>query len=663
MNEKILKYALENPHSFTIEINELKMDKETRIIPMTFFKPYIVTKWWGNLKLLFKSKNVELKRWKQKQGAPFLKDHIMEDQRGIILNGYLDKEGTLGGDVKFSRNSPGEELMTDIVDGIRPYSSVGFDIKKIKEMSVDDMTDEEKDIAITTQMPVYEIELWEPLEGSSVYSGAIPTVGAFGYDYYDLKKKEEIIKFLNEFNLPIKFEQQLNLNSNIKTKDTKMEKTPEQLAEETRLANEKAAIKLKEESRLKEEQRVTAIDALAKDYKDKVKVVNLDDHANLYKRTGKSAEAFGNFIVEKIEKQSQEAIAQGHVNVTMKNLSEYNVARAFQSAKDGSKCFERDVSEQASKQLGVNARGIVIPENVLVMKKMSLMSARELKHLGLTLFDLTVGGALTGAELVGLTHLVSEFIGVLYNRTLAFQLGVRRLPNQVGSISIPKMTSGATYGFAATETGNFAESTPGTAELNLSPHRGGTYVDVSTQSLVQMQPAIAGLVLDDLMMAVELGIDLAYFHGTGASGQPTGLALTSGIGSFGGPSIDWAGIVEAETDIEVANADIGTMAFATTPAVKAALKTRPILANISGPIWQPDNSVNGYGAFISNQITAGYAFFGVYSQSVVPMWGATEVIYDDKSLRVGGLVRFLIENFIDVGIRRAGCYTLATGVN
>jgi HK97 family phage major capsid protein len=226
------------------------------------------------------------------------------------------------------------------------------------------------------------------------------------------------------------------------------------------------------------------------------------------------------------------------------------------------------------------------------------------------------------------------------------------------------MTSGSTFGWAATETGNFAESTPATGELNLTPKRGGTYVDVSTQALIQMQPSVAALVMDDLMMAVELGIDLAYFHGTGASGQPTGLALTSGIGSFGGPTIQWEGVVEAETDIEVANADIGTMAFATTPAVKAVFKTRlKSSVGTTGFIADPDGSVNGFPVGVSNQISAGYAFFGVFSQSAIPMWGATEIVYDDKSLRVGGLVRFLIEAFIDVGIRRAGAYTLSTGTN
>lgn len=649
MNEKeILEKIHKEPSLRTLEINREMMDEEEMIMEFAASSEYPVRRWYGYEILDHKKSSIRMDRLKN--GAAVRDNHI-GDQIGIVEKAWVDSESKkIRVQVRYSKNSPrAKEIFLDLKDGIRKNVSMAYDVHKLE------LEKEDKDANVS----YYRMVDWEPIHVAHVPDGADPSVGIGRNNPTDDKIKQlvddEIQKRINE----------LNLNTKIRT-TTMTEKTPEQLAAlaaEAAEAEKKAAIKLNEENRLKEEQRIVAIDALAKDYKDRVKGVNLEDHANLYKRTGKTAEAFGNFIVEKIEKESQTAIAQGHVDITLKNLKDYDIARAFRSAKDGSKCFERELSEQAAKQLGMNARGIVIPENVLALKKLSMMSARELKEFGLTLRDLTVGGALTGAELVGLTHMVSEYVGVMYNRTLAFKLGVRRLSGQVGGLSIPKMTAGSTFGWAATETGNFSESTPATAELNLTPKRGGTYVEVSTQALVQMQPSVAALVMDDLMMAVELGIDLAYFHGTGASGQPTGLALTSGIGSFGGPGIDWEKVVDAETDIETANADVGTMAFVTTPAVKAALKTRPILANISGPIWQPDNTVNGYGGFISNQITAGYAFFGVFSQSVIPMWGATELVVDDKSQRIAGLVRFLVETFIDVGIKIPGSYTLSTGTN
>lgn len=667
MDEKLLKYALENPHSFTMEMNKVELDRENRIIPMTFFKPYLVKKWWGNLKLLAAKKNVDLKRWKQKQGVPFLQNHFIDDQRGIILNGYL-KEEVLGGDVKFSRNPPGEELMIDIEDGIRPYSSVGFDILKIRELPEDEMNDEEKSMAISTKMPVYEVYLWLPEEGSSVYSGAIPTVGAFSYDYYDLKKKEEIIEFANEFNLPIKFDQQIKLNSKTNIKENEM--TKEELAaqkeeeKKEKLEREKQVeIKIQQDKEAAEKLRKDTITKLADDYKDKVKGIKLNELKEDYINTGQPFQKFGELITDNIVKQATGKRGIGDVSLNGDEAQSYSVFKAFDSVITGAKCFERDISEQCAKQMEVSPKGIIVPYSAMMAAYARVLPHKFRKALK-EQFDLTVGGSGTGAELVGTDHLASEFIGILYNRALAFQLGVRQLPNLVGDISIPKMTAGSTFGWAATETGDFSESTPTTAELNLSPKRGGTWVDISTKQIRQSNPAVEGLVVDDLFMAMNLGIDLAFWHGTGSSGQPTGLFLTSGIGDFPGASMDLNAALAAQSDVEVANADVNTMSYVTDPTSRNLLRGRSIESGDAKRLVE-NNQLAGYPIQVSNQITAGYMAFGDYSQGVVGFWGAAELVKDTSSLaqRKQGLISILIEQFIDVGIRRTGAFSMADDVD
>jgi len=636
MNEKILKYAVENPHSFTMEINQVNADKENRIIPMTFFKPYVVTKWWGNLKLLFAKKNVDLKRWTQKQGAPFLKDHISEEQRGIILNGYLEKDGILGGDVKFSRNPSGEELMIDIMDGIRPYSSVGFDIKKIREMNANDMTDEEKQIAIDTQMPIYEVELWQPVEGSSVYSGAIPTVGAFGYDFYDLKKKEEILEFLKEFNLPIKFDQKINLFTT-KTKETKMEKTSEELA----LEQKQAAIKLGEENARKEEQRKTAITKLAIDYKEKVKGVNLDDLRDLYIKEGNDSREFAKQIGDLIISETK-AVAKPTVELTEREVKLYNPINALRTLFNPTmKCFEKELSEEYAKKSGQSPTGIFLLHNA-ILPKMGRNKKSEK-------FDLTAGGATSAAELVGVDHLGSMFIDYLYEKMVLDNLTL--MPGRKGNIEIPVLDASAGYGWAATETTAVAEGAPTTTERTASPKRGGRFIDITKQLMIQSDPSAESIFINDLLKALALGIQNAALNGTGANGQPTGIKLTSGIGAVGSiASMDWVKAVEFETLIDDALGDDTGMYYVTRRAHRGALKSRVKETGQATYICE-NNNVNGYQMRTTNLVTTGDMFFGDFSQVIVPMWDGVDLVIDPYTNAPSGLVRITANQLLDVIVR------------
>jgi HK97 family phage major capsid protein len=49
------------------------------------------------------------------------------------------------------------------------------------------------------------------------------------------------------------------------------------------------------------------------------------------------------------------------------------------------------------------------------------------------------------------------------------------------------------------------------------------------------------MVQSDLAQVVGLAVDLAVLNGSGASGQPTGIISTAGIGSVTGTSIAYRG--------------------------------------------------------------------------------------------------------------------------
>src|SRR5207253_11290540 len=62
----------------------------------------------------------------------------------------------------------------------------------------------------------------------------------------------------------------------------------------------------------------------------------------------------------------------------------------------------------------------------------------------------------------------------------------------------------------------------------LNPKDVGSVVDISRRLLLQSNPAVDGLLRDDIATAIGNAIDAGAINGSGASGQPTGILGVSG---------------------------------------------------------------------------------------------------------------------------------------
>ncbi|WP_105180734.1 phage major capsid protein, partial [Pseudoalteromonas sp. T1lg21] len=125
---------------------------------------------------------------------------------------------------------------------------------------------------------------------------------------------------------------------------------------------------------------------------------------------------------------------------------------------------------------------------------------------------------------------------------------------------------------------------------------------------------IEALVRNDIMEGLALALDSAGIKGTGAANQPTGIINTAGIGAVdltGG--VNWAKIVEFETDVAEANADSESMAYLMRPSMRGTLKTTEKAAGTAKFLWGDDNRVNGYQGVVGTQMDAGSILFGDFS--------------------------------------------------
>ena len=168
------------------------------------------------------------------------------------------------------------------------------------------------------------------------------------------------------------------------------------------------------------------------------------------------------------------------------------------------------------------------------------------------------------------TQAIPELIEMLRAEAVVFQMGATLLDNLSGSpVEIPKQTGGATAYWVG-ENEALTGSDPTLGQLQLTPKSVGCLVKLSNRLLRMSNPSAEQMVRQDIARVVSLAIDLAALRGTGAAGQPTGIANTAGINtkafSTNSPNFDY--FSDMEYELAVDNALRGKLGFVFHPCVK-----------------------------------------------------------------------------------------------
>lgn len=656
MNEQLKNYILSTPCKMAFQIDDESIknaNTETQTIPMTFAAPYYVERWYGILVLDYSPQAIILDRWKQ--GAPYLMDHNTEDQRGIILEGDLINS-KLNGKVKFSRSERGKELYQDIVDKIRPYTSMGFDILDIKEMTPEEMPDDLKNMAIEKQLPVFYVSKWMPFEGSSVALPANPEVGV-QYDYYDGKTPEEVKILSEKFGLQ-KLEQkqqQITINKEAQMSESAVQ-TQEQLQE---LQNKRKATFLNFGKAY--ENRVAG-------GKNTIEKLAEDTAVMFVSETDESAERkFRGALFTKVQDKENLETPISMVGMTEKNKEQYSIMRVIRHLVDGKEelGIEKDIHEEILKKKGgmTNKTGsICLPMDIFTRRVqytpelLNLMRARGMRS---ERFDQVVGTPSLGGYLVGTEHRAQDFIEYYYNLLIE---GFTILPGLQQNIDIPKQVGGSTISIPASEGGGFLETSITFGQLLLSPKEIGAFVEITRKLLVQSSPAIDALVSLDLMRQMALKTNKLALFGTGATGEPLGVFNTSGVGTFPGAGISRSAALEAMADIGSANV-VGTLKWLCNNATKALLMGRDQTAGYGQWLMDDQGVMVGFEDICSEQMAANYLALGKWDEVVVGQFGSMEILYDRNTLSNSGGLRIAVYDLIDCGLKHPGAVSYASDVS
>ena len=517
--------------------------------------------------------------------APLLLDHDPTQQIGVVESVTLDGSARrLRATVRFGKNGLAKDVFDDVEDGIRGNISVGYQINKLEKEGKE----------------TFRAVSWMPMEVSIVSIPADRTVGV-GRSAAD------------------------NLTTTVNA-------TP--IKEATMADFDMDAVKAE------------AARTASKETAEMFRLAAAHNKRELADKAVAAGRSLAEFRGELLEAIGNKPLDTQDVGLTTKEVRRFSLMTAIRAMANPTDRraqqearFEFEASAAAQRAYGTEARGLMIPTDVL-----RTWAKRDL--------NTTDDAALIATDFRG-----GDFIDVLRNASSVMQAGSTMLSGLKGNITIPKKTAASSAGWISTEGGAASESEFTDGSVTMTPKTLGAFTDLTRLMMMQSSLDIEALVRDDLSRALALAIDLGALQGSGSSGQPTGIKNVSGVNkptSFAAANPTFAEVVALETAVAEDNALLGNLAYILPASMYGALKTT---AKASGQglfvVEQPGNTINGYRAIVSNQVTSGDLFFGNFADLLVGMYGGLDILVDPYSSASSGNVRIRALQTVDVAVRNA----------
>lgn len=690
------------------------------MVEMAFASEMPYERWWG-IEVL-DMKGARLGRLNDGDGGPVLFNHNWNDLRGRHMPGSVraDKDGVLRGQISIPQATQATRDTVALIEAkTLTKASVGYQIHNIVEQTTKksgekierqidgktferllkdhrqvrdgreiggDMRAFQRALDETAgpieraedSPPIYRVVDWEPLENSLVTVPADPSVGVGR----SMDAQVTITQTTTVSGGDAAAVAQAMANA--KAQEVRQPLQPAAFKEKATMAENQAAAGVVAESEAQNraaaqpKQGPSAMD-LEKNRKRGIdnicKMMGIDDNIREHwVGTGLSIEDISDEAMQIQAQRSKETQSVAALGLSKQEAGRFSLFKAIQATADKNWTnagFELECSREVAKRMNkvVDPNRFYVPYEVQE-RQLDVRNGQTFgtgryrgEMLGTARRDLTVATTTAGGFLVETNN--TSFIEMLRNRAVAYRMGARRLSGLVGNVTVPKQTAAATAVWLANEASTLTESQQVFAQMALSPKTVGAYTEISRQLLLQSSPDAEGIVTSDLATVTSLAYDLGVLSGTGASGQPTGITATAGIGSVTGTSIAFAGVLEFQTDVATANVTPAQGGYVTTPAVASLLIQRVKYTSTASPMWEGnvwDGSMQGFPAMGTNQIAAASMLFGDWSQVVVAEWGVLEIEVNPYANFQAGILGVRAIVSMDCGLRYPASFSLATSI-
>lgn len=265
-------------------------------------------------------------------------------------------------------------------------------------------------------------------------------------------------------------------------------------------------------------------------------------------------------------------------------------------------------------------------------------------------------------------------IDFLRPQPLMSQIGATYLAGLTGNLRFPKNEGGIVASWEGETT-----TTPETANvygyLDSVPKRLSVTVPISLQNLMQSSIDLEMYTINEINAAIANAIDAAAVNGSG-TGQPLGILNNTNVNtvatSANGDAPSWDMIVDAETNVFVANANAARMNYVMNPKTRGKLKKTKHTAGDLNYIMGVDGNVNGYASAVSNHVPSNLSkgtgtnlsalVFGDFSQLLINQWGFMDLSVDEFSRKKEGLVEVTVNVFVDVLVKQPKAFSVVKGL-
>jgi HK97 family phage major capsid protein/HK97 family phage prohead protease len=585
-----------------LQVERAAINEEARTASLAFASEMPYERYWG-VEILDLSPQA-MRQSRLRTGANLLVDHDSRDVVGVIESVEVGADRVARATVRFGKSARAEEVWQDVRDGIRRNVSVGYMIHKAQLV-------EERDGVET-----FRVTDWEPFEVSLVSVPADPTVGVG------------------------------------RSLESSLDAGPD--ADPTATAPAAAAaLTLTTQSK---DHIMSDVTVDARNHAAEISKIarGLPGGADMAMDAIQRGLTTEQFQAEALAKLATAPVRTADVGMSRTEVKRYSLMRALNALANPNDAnaqraaaFERECSDAVAGKMGKSARGFYLPHDV--QKR-----------------DLTVGTSTAGGHTVATDLLAGDFITLLRNAMVIMGMGTRMLTGLQGNVAIPRQTGAGTAYWVA-ESSAPTESQQAFDQVTMSPKTVGAFTDISRKLLAQSSLDVEALVQQDLATVLGLAIQQAAINGTGASNQPSGLLtlITPSVaGGTDGLAPTWAHIVELESDVSVANADIGTLSYLTNAKVRGKLKGTSKVSGQNGFVWEGgDTPLNGYRAAVTNGVPSNLTkgtgtnlsaiIYGNFADLLIGMWGTLDLMVDPYSLSTSGTVRVVALQDVDVAIRHA----------
>lgn len=579
-------------------------DQDSSVIRFPVASDTPIQRWYG--KEILSHKKGAMVMGERQKTLPLLFNHNRDKLLGVVEKLDQDEHRTYA-TVRFSSSEEGQKAKAMVDERVLVNCSFQYEILDYDMVRGEDPDDDQ---LIATSWEIYEVSL--------VTIPADSNVGV----YRDLETNQKEIKMA--------LRGQENSENKVNDSDQQVrENVREAAIEEARRVEAE-----REQVRKSERQRIENIYSLCRQF-------NIEDseRENMI-RSNESIDTIRSHVLDLLSKRSAAPVGSSSrgisedIGLTAAERSNFNLVRALNAALTGdwSKAgFEREVSQTLAKRSGRETTGFFMPSDVTMQRD--------------TTPGYMVGQATQGGNLVATDLRTGSFIDLLRAKGMVTRMGATVISGLVGNVEIPRQTGASTTYWLA-EKGDPTESNATFDKVSLKPKTIGALSSVSRNLLLQSSMNVEAFVRNELAVSLALGIDLAALCGTGTNNQPTGIANMSGIctveGGTNGGSLTFDKLIDMETQVATANADVTNMYYLCNAATIGFLKK---IKNTSGDyIWKPiteavrngfPGEVNGYAVGRSNQVRSGLEkgtskncheiYFGNWADLLIGEWGFLEI--------------------------------------